>query len=250
MTTPSKVVPGISLLLLLMTAGVSAADSLLYDNGPDALSFQATDFISFSAGTVPNTVTNLVTDNFTLSATSTLDKVVFAELSLIPNGSESVPLFVNYAIGTTPFGTDAMGPHIGGGTGGPLMLTPTGTMELTPTGSGEAHDYSASFALPDIVLPAGTYYLTLDAATNTVPGANDYWAVTDATSGDAIFRSIEDGTGLTSTRDLNNEPSFQIYGMVGVPVPITGVPEPGSLGLLALGLLAVALFERRSLRSS
>lgn len=249
MTTPSKVV-GISLLMLLMATDVSA-DTLLYDNGPDAFSFQATDFISFSAGTFPHNVTNLVTDDFTLSADSTLDKVVFAELSLIPNGSESVPQFVNFAIGTTPFASDAMGPHTGGGTG-LLMPTPTGTMELTPAGSGEAHDYSATFALPlpNIFLPAGTYYLTLDAATNTAPLANDYWALTDATSGNAMSRSIEDGTGVTSTRDLNNEPSFQIYGMAGAIPPPTGIPEPATWGLLVLALLALTLLRLRLLGSA
>ena len=243
MTTPSKVIPGISLLLLLMTAEVSA-DTLLYDNGPDAFNFQATDFISFSAG-VTQLVTNQVTDDFTLTAASTLDKVVFAELSLVPNGSASVPQFVNYAIGTTPFGTDAMGPHTAGGTAAPI-LTPTGTMQLTPAGSGEAHDYSASFGLPDIFLPAGTYYLTLDAATNTGPLANDYWSVTDATSGNAMARSID---GAISTSDLNNEPSFQIYGIVGA-IPPNTAPEPGTWGLLMLGLLALALSRRRSLGSA
>jgi hypothetical protein len=237
MTTPSKILPGISLLMLLVTADGSA-DTLLYDNGPDAFSFHATDLIGFSPGAT-QLVTNLVSDSFTLSAPATLDKVVFGELTLnLRDGNSFVPLFVNYAIGTTPFGTDAMGPHVGGGTGG-IMATPTGI-------SGDAHDYSSAFALPDIFLPAGTYYLTLDAAINSSPTTpnEDYWALTDATSGDAMFRSIDSGTGATLTRDLNNEPSFQIYGTVGVP--ITGVPEPTALLLLALGLASVGYMNRRN----
>lgn len=107
MTTPSKVLPGVSLLLLLMVADVSA-DTLLYHDGPDAFSFQATDLISFSAGATNLLVDNAVTDSFTLTAPSTLEGVVFAEVSLTPNAS--VPLFVNYAIGTIPFSANAMGP--------------------------------------------------------------------------------------------------------------------------------------------
>lgn len=244
MSTPSKVVPVLGFLLLLVTSrGANAADTLLYNNGPDAFTFQTTDLISFSAGATPLLVTNLVTDEFTLSATSTLTRVVFGETILDTSGSNTfLPKFVNYEIGTSPFGHDAMGPNTAGGTGG-IGATITGT-------SGSLSEFSSSFALPDIVLPAGTYYLTLNAALDTSGNSitNEYWALTDGTSGDAMFRSIDSGTGATSTGDLNNEVSFQIYGKVGAPA--TGVPEPSTLSLLGLGLVAVMMGALRRRKSA
>jgi hypothetical protein len=240
MTTPSKVCPVISLLLLLMGADVSATD-LLYDNGPDAFSFSTTNLISFSPGPPGPTgqlVTNYVTDEFTLSAPATITGVVFSETTVTPSGHlGSPPIFVNYSFGTSPFGTEAMGPNTGGGTGA------IGSFQTRSSGS--LQNWISDFGVGNIFLPAGTYWLTLDAAidiNNAVDHINgDWWAVTNATSGDAMFRSI-DSTGATSTGELNNEPSFQIYGFIGSP-PVPGLPEPGTWGLLVLGLLALALLK-------
>ena len=67
----------------------------------------------------------------------------------------------------------------------------------------------------------------MNAALDTSPtaSANDYWGLSHATSGDAMFRSSDSRTGALSTGDLNNKRSFQICGTVGVLVPITGNPE-------------------------
>lgn len=249
MTTPSKVLPGISLLLLLLISTVSWASSVLYDNGPDSLSFSTADLISFSPGSTTQLTENDVTDSFTLTATSTLTRISFAEVTLSPNGGPAVPTLVNYHIGTRPFGTIVQ-PFPGGGCC--QALAGTGGIGATFIGNaGSLQDYRAEFSLPDFVLPAGTYYLTLDAASDTSSFPfKDYWALTDAASGDAMFRTIDGGTGATSTGDLNNEVSFQIYGMVGAPPPPTGVPEPGTWGLLLLGMLALGLLRRRSSESA
>lgn len=240
MTTPSKVVSSISVFLLLLFPGVSSASSVLYDNGPDALSFSTADFISFSQGATPLLVDNEVTDSFTLTATSTLTAIRFAELTSSPTGGPAVPMFLNYHIGTTPFGTIISGPNAFAG---------TALVESTFIGSsGSLQDYRAQFPLPpnEVVLQPGTYYLTLLAANDTSPSTmglfKDYWGLTDATSGDAMFRSIDSGTGVTLMGDLNNEPSFQIFGVLGAPP--TNAPEPGTLGLLAGGLLLLALSRR------
>jgi hypothetical protein len=96
--------------------------------------------------------------------------------------------------------------------------------------------WSSSFSLPNIPLPPGTYYLTLEGGS-----------------------SLEDG----STRDLlfwdqNSGPSaaFLGGGLFGVPIPAesfeitgtTGIPEPLTYGLfcaLLLGVFGAAGVRRR-----
>lgn len=51
-----------------------------------------------------------------------------------------------------------------------------------------------------------------------------------------MSRAINENTGaILNTVDLNNEPSFEILGVLGTPP--TSAPEPGTWGLLVGGLL-------------
>lgn len=79
-----------------------------------------------------------------------------------------VPTFVDYSIGTTPFGSNVAN--------GVAVITATDLHQS----SGALHDFSSAFSAY-VVLPAGTYYLTLDSSFNFLaPGFSTvaYWALT------------------------------------------------------------------------
>jgi hypothetical protein len=205
------------MLCTLAPAGVQA-DSLLYDNGPDLFAQQPDSINQF----------NFTSDDFTLSAAATLDKVVFAPAVL---GSE-VPDAVNWCIGTSLFSKNIAC--------GKATLATTLT---SAAGSGHPFGhFSSTFALPNLSLAAGKYYLTLNSETNMAPPGgtaqnNDYWAIS-ATSGDA--ETLQVVNGFTQTFILHDEASFQIYGTTGSGGGGgggKGVPEPQTLWLLAGGLL-------------
>lgn len=125
----------------------------------------------------------------------------------------------------------------------------SGTVEATDTVSapstssfivaetpGEWDLYNMSFSVPDVLLAAGSYYLTLsNGITNCgCPGyANEslYWNENGSPGGVAYF----DGSP-----DYSAGWSFEVDGSSA-----SGVPEPGSMLSLALGLAALGLVARR-----
>ena len=212
-----------SLALLLLSAASSLrADLLLYDNGPDNQNTSKIDTIN---------PFHKVSDDFTLSASSVLTSVVFAEEALfaglcggVPCTATPVPASVDWCIATTAFGTN--------------VDCSTAAVAATPTGFSSSNftDYRSAFSLPDLSLAAGKYFLTLGNAANTDGSHNDYWGTTgSATTGDALLSPGFTGTGPSN---LNNDASFQIFGTVSGG---TAVPEPSSGALLAGGFLALLL---------
>jgi hypothetical protein len=217
-----------SLLLIGAPAGVQA-DSLLYDNGPDIFVQQPDSTNQF----------NFTSDDFTLATAATVDKVVFAPAVL----GSGVPDAVNWCIGTSLFSKNIAC--------GKATLATTVTISA---GSGQPFGhFSSTFALSNLALGAGKYYLTLNNETNGgTAQSNDYWALS-ANSGDAETLQVLP-SGYTQLFSLHNEASFQIYGTVsssggGGGVGSgggKGVPEPQMLLLLSSGLLSLALSRRRS----
>jgi len=220
------------------------ADSKLYDNGADGFPTSKYDSFSQSSASIAT-----VTEDFTLTTAATLDRVVFAELTLNLNGSEApIPATIKWSIGTSPFGT-----NIDSGT-----LTLTSTANRT---SGPFHDFSETLSLPNLPMSAGKYYLTLGSATDTLssptlPHNNDYWSATSGASGDGEAKFLSTITGITTISTLTNEPSFQVYGAAGPSGGGggggrgTGVPEPLMLWLLLGGLLSLAWLGYRPTRSA
>jgi len=216
--------------LLLLPAAPSLRADLLYDNGPDNQNTSKMDTINSA---------HQVSDDFTLSASSVLTSVVFAEETLlgglcggVPCTATPVPASVDWCIATAAFGT-----NVACGSAG-VTATPTGFT------SGSLTDYSSAFSLPNLSLAAGKYFLTLGNAANTDGSQNDYWGTTgSATSGDALLSPGFIGPG---PGNLNNDASFQIFGTVSGS---TAVPEPSFRAVLAAGLLALLFRSRRRLLS-
>jgi hypothetical protein len=231
-------------VLSALAPAPAAADSLLYDNGPDAFKF-------FAGTGSANTINRFgqFSDEFVLGSAATLDRAAFAELTLDaqfgspPNVQffTATPVSVQWCVGTSAFGC-----NVGSG---------TARITATPTGSapGLGHDFSSSFALPGLELAGGTYFLSLTNGTDSLPSGapgflphnNDYWAATNPASGDAEATGVPTGT----PHGTNNELSFQIYGTEGSGGGGggKGVPEPPTLLLLMCGLLSLA-FSHRPLR--
>jgi hypothetical protein len=136
----------------------------------------------------------------------------------------------------------------GAGTPGTLMMS--GTASPTPTlypgaditSLGDV-GYQLTFALPDIALGAGTYWLGLhNGPLTTADYDGFYWATTDA---NATATAEEDiypfGDGWSSNGE---EHAFQLDGVAGGAV----TPEPDSMALLGMGLVSLTgagMFRRR-----
>ena len=211
----------ISLFAALLAAfTIPASAQTLYSNGPINGTFTAW---GIAGG-------GNISDSFTLSGASTLAGVggigVWA-----PAGD--IPATVDWSIGTSPGGSDD-----GLGT---ASLTGSALSPSSAYGfNGDYSVYSDGFTLPtNIPLPGGTYYLTLQNATDTASDGNDlFWDINNGPStaySDGVYNLngvLEPGT---------NSEAFAIYGPNGP----SGVPEPATLSLLGIGLLSLVGLGRR-----
>jgi len=225
---------GATVVLCALASPEAQADTVLFQQWP-AVSRDQADSINQS---------NFTSDDFTLAAAATLDKVVFEEAEL---GNET-PASVKWYISSGLFGKN------------PIALgTASLTATLTSAGtSGNAFSlFTATFSLPNVSLAAGKYYLTLNNGQNVPPtgrtaGNLDYWAI-HATPGDSqTFQSVQVGNNVYTQTFMNHdEDAFQIYGTAGSGGGGgggggKGVPEPQTLWLLAAGaLLTLGLARRR-----
>jgi hypothetical protein len=126
------------------------------------------------------------------------------------------------------------GASVTGATGTRTAFYCCGTSHLYQT-------YSFSgIGLGGLSLGAGTYWLAIGNFAETLPGltgvnARAYWASSSGFSGDESY-TFNGG----SWTEVPMEGAFTIYGT-------QAVPEPGSLALLALGLVALVPTFRRKL---
>jgi len=207
----------IGCVALALSPGLAGAASVLFDNGAD---------LQVDTPTSGIDPLDQVSDDFALGSPASLTSVSFGEntvSAIRENSVAPVPLSVQWSIGTTPFSG-----NVASGTA-PVNATFEGQV----AGTTRVWNFSSSFALPGLALGAGTYWLTLGNGTDTGLLQEPAWSTSDATAGNA--ETLPAGSSASA---LGYEMAFQIFGTASVP-------EPASLGLVALGPAALALARRR-----
>jgi hypothetical protein len=176
-----------------------------------------------------------VSDSFTVSANASMTDFTFAEW--VTTGS--TPLTVDWAVGTTSFGSD-----VGSGTGAAITSSLVCTNGSPFNGGlcagGFGYDiYNSTVTTNDLPLTAGTtYWLSLTNATDSF-GGRDAW-------------DINSGASLAYHNTLGQVPSesFTISGgtTTSTSTTTTGTtPEPSSIMLFGSGILGLAGVLRRKL---
>ena len=198
---------------LLVLGTVSSSATVLYTNGP----------ISGNIGSWTVDGVAKVTNSFQLSSSSIITDIVFGAWGY----PSRTGIWVDWAITSTPFGT-------------PLASGESTLVNQFLFNNSSGADVSQeSFAIPQLTLGPGTYWLELDDTMTT----NSRWFWWDQNNGPSQAQYI----GHSGQGSIGSE-SFQI---LGSPAPSPSVPEPGSLALLGAGalILCVAPFAKRKPRS-
>jgi hypothetical protein len=224
-----------SLLALCLLCSAFASADVLYSNGPYTGNGPKTGIAS--AWRIDFGFT--VADTFTLSASSILtsvDIVVWGS----PGGN---PTSLDWTILSGGPSTGS-GPQCFGPCGGTILVGPqTGSLSsvFDATNRFGYSIYTATFSLPSVLLPAGTYWLALDNAVSA-NGSDISWDQNDGPS-----RAWDSGAGyLTPTRcQLTFPPTGSVNCSETFDVNGAAVPEPGSIALFGSAALILAGGLRR-----
>jgi hypothetical protein len=214
--TRKLVLVALSFLML----NIPATAGVIFDNYP------------INGGITAWTINNgfAVSDSFTLASGATANGVNFG-VWLFPQDTITG---VGWSIGTSEYGT-----NYGSGTASVSL----GSTSINGFGYEVG---AASFALPNIALGAGTYYLTLQNA--VVPNGDPvYWDENDGPGIDVWENAVGHLSGNCAASGGGSgtcAESFQILGEAS-----TTIPEPATCALLGSGLLAAACLRRRFFRS-
>lgn len=165
-----------------------------------------------------------VENSFTLSSSSTLTSVLFGNVLYLGDSAATV----DWAI----VGSE--------GSQTPVCAACSGTASLTSMldySGPYTSTYDQTFAVPDLDLNAGTYWLELQNEVVT-GGVDGYWAMS---GGPSMVWTSADGDQSGSNCEFSNGPgtcsaAFFIYGNVDA----AATPEPSSIALLGTGVLGVA----------
>ena len=163
---------------------------------------------------------NLVADSFTLASSATITQIQFWALQ---DNLASYTGSIFWSINTNS-----------GGLPGSAILSGTASAVAASTGS-------SAFGLNEFIysfntngtLAAGTYWLELhNGPTNAIPGTNMFWENSNANSGNS------------QTKDLSLPAQPFVANFTSLAFALS-TPEPGSMVLMATGLLGAVLLRRR-----
>ena len=205
--------------LALAAAPLSFA-AQVYNNGlPDQVS-----------GTQMSEV--VVAEDFTLTALTTISNIRFWSIQFAPTDYLGSVYWAVYSIAS-----GAPGAVLFGNT----AVTTTASATGLSTGFGYA-EYVFDVDVADFAIGAGTYWLGLHNGPSASTVASEMlWSTTASMIGsesmyfDSTFGWVGAGTNL----------AFALDG-TGVVVPPPGVPEPGTLALVGLAVLAARVARRKA----
>jgi hypothetical protein len=208
-----------------------ASAALIYDNGVPGSSVGGTDITYY-----------FLAEDFTLTQAATLNSVRFWNSQTTPGCcyNDSITWGI-YSNGAAKPGVPLAGPT------NTIAVTRTQTAAIGRT------EYQNDFALPDVPLSAGTYWLALHNGPLTTNGFDGFyweWSRT-ASAGDnpGTVCHPPATAGCLSTTDWfgysNTEYDFQLYGDALVPEPSTLL----LFGSALPGLAGVLIHTRRKSRS-
>jgi hypothetical protein len=217
-----SVIPSLLILGLMAALVVPAFAGTLYDNtGPTSYGNNFYPYFAINDGMS-------VADSFTLSSSATVTGVNFGAWL----NEDDTMSSVEWLVTTSAFG---------GTTEGSGTATVTGTY-MGPLPGDMGYDiYKNSFAIPDLSLTAGTYYLQLQNGV-TAFGMGVGWDAGNGPS-DAVMQWSGSTTDLKDYEGNagSNSETFQILG------DPTVVSEPSNFLLLGTGLAGLAGLIKRKL---
>jgi hypothetical protein len=219
-------------LIAALGAGEASAAPILYSSGgqaPGGVFFDQTGNLGGGGGASFDIVSFRAADGFTLTDLSVVQGINF-----------------NYAF----FGADlssvtyAIYNAIDPSTIGSLIQSETisGANITTTSDPGTCVNCAvASFAITDLSLDVGTYFLEIHAGDTlqSLNGGNDVAWVTANGAINALYSDNSGGAGGVPNTDSGVQTAFQLTGVQ--------MPEPGTFGLLALGAGLIGFKARRRL---
>jgi hypothetical protein len=208
----------IATMLFAIGAGPASAGILYNNSGPSTGTWDCWG-ISFGVSTA---------DSFVLSHDATITGANFVVWAYPGDTLTSV----DWAILSDPLGSTTYA----SGTGAAI----TQSLLFTPNPDGRDID-TETFSIPGLTLSAGTYWLLLQNAV-VDNGDHIYWDQSDGPSqawnSDYVGYLGSHVPAFACNAPCTDSETFQIV----------GVPEPASVGLLAVGLLGMAMLLRRKIR--
>lgn len=196
------------------------ADVVLYDNGPYNGDFNA---VAICCG-------QDIENSFTLASDATVTGFTFVDWNRVADPISSI----DWIISSDAAGTGVFGSANGAAVSSSLLCS--GSVTPTVCGAGIYDINQNTLSGLDILLTAGTYYLTLENA------ANNEGAFWDINNGPSTAYGYSGSVSLQNLYEAGtNSETFQIIG--------SSTPEPGTVALLAGGLLAAGVLRRRKATS-